>query len=70
MIKRFAAVFVGASLLAGCGGSAVVQCRIDAVRALPEDENEISIGRLIELEHRLLACKAPATSSPDSGVPK
>lgn len=70
MIKRFAAVFVGASLLAGCGGSTVIQCRIDAVRALPENEKEISINDLIQLEHELLACKPPLPSSPDSGVPK
>jgi hypothetical protein len=73
MIKRFAAWFVGASLLGvaltGCGGSTVVQCRIDAVRALPEDENEISIGAIIELEHKLLGCRAPVVV-PDGGPPK
>lgn len=73
MIKRFAARFMGASLLGvalmGCGGSAVVQCRIDAVRALPENENEISIGELIKLEHKLLGCHAPVVVAPDVVVP-
>jgi hypothetical protein len=80
MIKRFRALLAFAMVssclvpVTACGGSAVVQCRIDAVRALPENENEISIGALTELEHKLLGCHAavvaPDVVVPDAGPPK
>lgn len=80
MIKRFAALFVGASLLGvalvmGCGGSSLAQCRIDAVHdaalALPADETEVSVGMVLDLVRRLNQCRAAAlVVVPDGGPPK
>jgi len=62
-------------LLPGCGGSALAQCRIDAVHdaalALPADETEVSVGMVLDLVRRLTECRALAAPSsvPDGGVP-
>jgi hypothetical protein len=52
-------------LLLACGGSALVQCRLDALKALPEDETSITGGDVADTVRKIRACKATA----DGGVP-
>lgn len=42
----------------GCGSPALVQCRVEAVKFLPEDPGQITPYDLVDLVHRLNACKA------------
>lgn len=44
--------------LAGCGGGALLQCRVDAVSALPLEPDDISVGDLREVVRRVKACQA------------
>ncbi len=56
----------------GCGNPVVTQCRIDAIRSLPEDETKISLGDVVTVVREIQACKAlqvaPSTG-PDGGAP-
>lgn len=55
--------FVGLCLVrgvAGCGTPALLQCRLDAVRMLPEDPGQVTVYDVVDLTQRLHACKAPA----------
>ena len=54
--------FVGLCLvrgLAGCGGE--LQCRVEAVRFLPDDPMQVTFGDTVDLVSRLHACKVPAS---------
>jgi len=42
--------------LAGCGGE--LQCRVDAVRFLPDDPMQVTPYDVVDLVGRLHACKA------------
>lgn len=42
----------------GCGSPALVQCRVEAVKFLPEDPGQITPYDLVDLVTRLNACKA------------
>lgn len=44
--------------LAACGPAALVQCRLDAVKVLPEDPGQITPYDLADVVKRLNACKA------------
>lgn len=43
--------------LFGCGSPALVQCRVEAVKILPEDPGQITPYDLADLVQRLNACK-------------
>jgi hypothetical protein len=72
MSKRFRPLRASAVLsavavllvLAGCGNSALVQCRINAVEhAIPEDPEALSIGALIGVQHQLHLCNVQASAA-------
>lgn len=44
--------------LAGCGGE--LQCRVEAVKFLPDDPMQVTFGDTVDLVSRLHACKVPA----------
>ena len=50
--------------LAGCGGPALLQCKLDAVKFLPDDPMQLTFGDVADLTQRLHACKA---QTPDAG---
>ena len=54
MVKLTALVL----LLSGCGGGALLQCRVDAVSLLPLEPDAISVGDLREVVRRVKACQA------------
>jgi hypothetical protein len=56
MFKSALFVLVGA--LAGCGGGALLQCRVDAVGLLPLEPDAITLGDLREVVRRVHACQA------------
>jgi hypothetical protein len=62
MLKRAAlASVVGFCLvrgLAGCGAPALLQCRVEAVKMLPDDPMQLTFGDVADLTQRLHACKA------------
>jgi hypothetical protein len=35
---------------------AVVRCKLDALKVLPEDENQITVGDALDVYHRVRAC--------------
>lgn len=41
--------------LAGCGGE--LQCRVEAVKFLPDDPMQVTFGDTVDLVGRLHACK-------------
>lgn len=43
--------------LSGCGPATVVQCRIEAVQALPEDPGQLTPYDTLDLIARLKACR-------------
>jgi hypothetical protein len=56
-----------ALMLHGCGAATpmVVQCKLDALKVLPEDPQMVTPYDAVDLINRLKACHAPA----DGGVP-
>lgn len=65
------ALLILASLTA-CGGTAnLIQCKADAVRALPERVDQVTSGDLVKLYESLQAChEAPPAPAPaDAGTP-
>lgn len=44
--------------LAGCGAAQVVECRVDAVKILPVDPDQVTVGDLRDVVSRLHACEA------------
>lgn len=44
--------------LAGCGASVVAQCKLEAVRMLPEDPGLVTAYDVVDLVGRLKACHA------------
>ncbi len=60
---------LGLGILAtGCGSATLQECRLHAVEdAVPSDPGLVSVNDVIEVIHRLEACKAVP---PDAGVPK
>jgi hypothetical protein len=68
MLKRAAlASVVGLCVvrgLAGCGAPALLQCRVEAVKMLPDDPMQLTFGDVADLTERLHACKA---QDPDAG---
>jgi hypothetical protein len=66
-MRKAAGVVVGAFVglclvrgLAGCGTPAELQCRVAAVRMLPDDPVQVTFGDVVDLTQRLHACKVPA----------
>jgi superfamily I DNA and RNA helicase len=61
MLKRAAlASVVGLCVvrgLAGCGGTALLQCKLDAVKFLPDDPMQVTPYDVVDLVGRLHACK-------------
>jgi hypothetical protein len=53
--------FVGFALvrgLAGCGATRdLIECEIDAVKVLPRDERQLTLGDLEDVRGRMHACK-------------
>lgn len=43
--------------LAGCGGPAALQCKLDAVKFLPDDPGQLTPYDVEDLVGRLHACK-------------
>ena len=43
--------------LAGCGGPALLQCKLDAVKFLPDDPMQVTPYDVMDLVGRLHACK-------------
>ncbi len=67
MLRQISLGFVlGFALLgaASCGPAALVQCRVDAVKALPDDPGLVTPYDVADVVRRLRACKASA----DAGV--
>jgi hypothetical protein len=60
MPKRAALAFViGVGVvrgLAGCGSAQLVECRVDAVLALPLEPDQITLGDLKEARRKVNAC--------------
>ena len=61
MLKRAAlASVVGLCVvrgLGGCGGPALLQCKLDAVKFLPDDPMQVTPYDVVDLVGRLHACK-------------
>jgi hypothetical protein len=53
-----------ALLAVGCGSPALVQCRLEAVKFLPEDPHQVTPYDVIDLVQRLNACRATADGGP------
>jgi hypothetical protein len=51
----------------GCGSATVVQCRIDAIRFLPDDPTEVTVFDTFDLVQRLKACDGQPAA--DAGKP-
>jgi hypothetical protein len=52
----------------GCGSATAVQCRVEAVRFLPDDPMQVTVFDTVDLVERLKACDGrPATA--DAGKP-
>ena len=52
---------------AACGSPQVVQCQLGALRVLPDDLDQLTVGDLRDVKGRLRACAASA--APDGGTP-
>jgi hypothetical protein len=48
----------------GCGSPALVQCRVEAVKFLPEDPGQITPYDVLDLVHRLNECKRQGDAGP------
>ncbi len=48
-----------------CGPAALVQCRLDAVKILPDDPGQVTPYDVVDVVKRLHACKA----GPDAAAP-
>ena len=57
----FAAVTLGAGCVPGA-----LQCRLDALAALPDDPMQVTVFDTVDMVARLRACQAPA-QTPDAG---
>lgn len=51
---------VVACLASGCGSPALVQCRVEAVKFLPEDPKQLTPYDVVDLVERLNACRVGA----------
>jgi hypothetical protein len=51
----------------GCGSVTVAQCRVSAVRFLPDDPMQVTVFDTVDLVERLRACDAAPTA--DAGKP-
>lgn len=60
--RRYAQYTLALLLLAGCGSGLAgsVQCRLDALRGLPDDPLQITVFDAIDLGHRLHSCRTQA----------
>lgn len=57
-MKTLVAGFIVAALLPGCGGSAVLQCRLDAVSHLPLEPDLITYRDVEQFVAKMKACQA------------
>lgn len=57
----FAIGFVGLA----CGNSALVQCKLDALRVLPEDPGNATVYDAVDIIERIRACHR---LTPDGGI--
>jgi hypothetical protein len=51
-------VLVLVAIASGCGAPALLQCRVEAVKMLPDDPMQLTFGDVADLTQRLHACKA------------
>jgi hypothetical protein len=61
MLKR---AVCAAWLVTACGSPALLQCRVDAVAALPLEPDQVSVGDVRAVVAKLKACQAQ-----DGGAP-
>lgn len=52
---------------AACGSPQLAACQLGAVRVLPLDPDQLTLGDLRDVRERLRECAAPA--APDGGTP-
>jgi hypothetical protein len=64
---RYLALGLALALGAACGAPQLAACRLDVVRVLPTNLDELTLGDLRDVRARLRACEAPA--APDGGTP-
>jgi hypothetical protein len=50
--------FLGAGVIGACSAPALLQCRAEAVAALPLDPDTITLGDVKEVARRVKACQA------------
>jgi hypothetical protein len=55
--------FLSAGVVAACGSPSLLQCRAEAVTALPLEPDTITLGDVKEVARRVKACQA----RPDGG---
>jgi len=56
--------FLGAGVIGACNAPSLLQCRVDAITALPLDPDTITLGDVKEVARRVKACQA----RPDGGL--
>jgi len=63
--RSFGLLFGLVSFLAsGCGSPAILQCRLEAVKVLPDDPRQLTPYDIEDLVSRLHACKNPGDAGP------
>lgn len=58
-----ATVLIGGTV-AACGSSVLVQCRVDAIEALPLDSDTVTLGDVREVVRRVKACQLRGDAGP------
>jgi hypothetical protein len=56
--------FLAAGIAAACGSGTLLECRVQAVTALPLDPDTITLGDVKEVARRVKACQ----QKPDGGA--
>lgn len=60
----FVVGYIGLLALSACGASQLVECRLQAIRALPEDPEMVTVYDAIDTVKRLRACKVAGDAGP------
>ncbi|OGR95487.1 MAG: hypothetical protein A2V88_15360 [Elusimicrobia bacterium RBG_16_66_12] len=60
----FVVGYVGLCALASCGAPSLLQCRAEAVTALPLEPDAITLGDVKEVARRVKACQAQGDAGP------
>lgn len=48
----------------GCGSPAILQCRLEAVKFLPDDPGQVTPYDVVDVVSRLRACEMPGDAGP------